>query len=57
MKNTLRFVLVVLAFATTGLLAQAAVAPTAISNQKLHQSAKLAKKAHKKHKKHKKGGV
>lgn len=55
MKNILRLALVTLAFATTGLFAQAATEPAATSSTQ--HPTKIAKKGHKKHKKHKKKGV
>jgi len=53
MKNTLRFLLVALVFATTGLFAQAAVETTAVHTTH-HKIAKVVKKTAKKHKKNKK---
>jgi len=52
MKNTLRFLLVALVFATTGLFAQAAVETTAVHTTH-HKIAKVVKKTAKKHKKNK----
>ena len=57
MKNILRLALVSLAFATTGLFAQAATEPAATSTPSSQHSTKIAKKGHKKHKKHKKKDV
>ena len=63
MKHTLRYCFVLLALATTGLFAEAAVAPvdTAAATAH-HKTIKVAKKsgkktAHKKHRKHKKKGA
>ena len=53
MKHTLRFFVVAMIFATTGLFAQAATeTPVAVSSQ--HKIAKVVKKFAKKHRKHKK---
>ena len=59
MKHTLRYCFILLALATTGLFAEAAVAPADVpSTTAQHKSFKVAKQgkkgAHKKHKKHKK---
>ena len=58
MKNSLRLLFVALAFATTGLFAQAATDATASSSPRHQQLAKTgkksAKKSAKKHKHHKK---
>ena len=59
MKHTLRYCFVLLALATTGLFAQAAIEPVNTSAATgHHQTIKVAKKgnksAHKKHKKHRK---
>jgi len=48
MKHTLRYCFVLLALATTGLFAEAAVEPVAASHQSQHKSFKTAKKGHKK---------
>lgn len=53
MKHTLRYCFVLLALATTGLFAEAAIEPVAApaptSHHKTIKSAKKGKKAHKKH--------
>ena len=49
MKCILRFLVVSLALATTGLFAQAATEPATATSQGQHQ---VAKKGHKKHHKH-----
>jgi hypothetical protein len=54
MKHTLRYCFILLALATTGLFAEAAVEPTTTPAPTHQKSHKIAKKAHKKHKKHKK---
>jgi len=51
MKNAFRLLFIALAFATTGLFAQAATEPVATTAQSQHQTVKVAKKKHKKHKK------
>ena len=51
MKFTFRFLFIALAFATTGLFAQAATEPVTASAQGHHQTGKIAKKKHRKHKK------
>ena len=57
MKNTFRLLFLALAFATTGLFAQAATEPVAAATRSHQHSTKIAKKGHKKHKKHRKNGV
>jgi hypothetical protein len=58
MKHTLRYCFILLALATTGLFAEAAIEPVATSTTGPHKISKFAKKGHtathKKHKKHKK---
>jgi hypothetical protein len=54
MKNTFRLLFIALAFATTGLFAQAATEPVAATTRSHQHSTKIAKKGHKKHKKHRK---
>ena len=51
MKNAFRLLYIALAFATTGLFAQAATEPVARPAQGQHQTVKIAKKKHKTHKK------
>ena len=51
MKSLVRYLLVGLAFATTGLFAQAAVETASITHHQ-QQLAKVVKKSAKKHKKH-----
>ena len=51
MKHALRLLFLALAFATTGLFAQAATEPVATPAQGQHQTVKIAKKKHKKHRK------
>ena len=59
MKHTLRYCFVLLALATTGLFAEAAIEPVATTTTSHHKIIKIAQKAgkkaaHKKHSKHKK---
>jgi len=51
MKNALRLLFVLLAFAASALFAQAATESAPATSQGHHKSVKLAKKKHKKHKK------
>jgi hypothetical protein len=54
MKHTLRYCFVLLALATTGLLAEAAVEPTPITANGHHKTVKVAKKGHKRGHRHRK---
>ncbi len=54
MKHTLRYCFILLALATTGLFAQAAIEPVITPATGHHKTVKVAKKGHKKHKKPKK---
>lgn len=54
MKHTLRYCFVLLALATTGLFAEAAIEPVSTAATGLHKAVKVAKNGHKKHKKHRK---
>ncbi|HVU19054.1 MAG TPA: hypothetical protein VHD32_19265 [Candidatus Didemnitutus sp.] len=49
MKHTLRYCFVLLALATTGLFAEAAVEPVPSVSNSHHKTVKVAKKGHRKH--------
>ena len=52
-KHSLRYCFVLLALATTGLFAEAAVEPTVAAGTGHHKTVKTAKKGHKRHRSHK----
>lgn len=57
LKHTLRYCFILLALATTGLFAEAAIEPVPPSRAGLHKTVKVAKKGHKKLKRHKRHGA